>query len=129
MKGFKLYFYDNNEAILFSQYLKNKTNSTTTFDESLQKELNDKYILNFSMYKNTFDEEINFTKVLKIGRKIRLEYEEFEGDNYIDLVITSFSPESTEDNIKYNYTCQDLVSFKFSKNNIGLNLSTIEDEE
>jgi len=128
MKGFKLYFYQNNSPILFSFYDKDNQNDFT-FDENLEKELNDKYTLTFSIFKKTGLAGVNLYDFLKIGRRIRLEYDEHSGNQYVDFIITSISPVRTSDNISYNFTCEDYVSFKFARNNIGLNLNTFEDEE
>ena len=103
MKGFKLYFYQNNSPILFSFYDKDNQNDFT-FDENLEKELNDKYTLTFSIFKKTRLAGVNLYDFLKIGRRICLEYDEHSGDQYVDFIITSISPVRTSDNISYNFT-------------------------
>lgn len=130
MKGFKLYFYQNKTPVLFSSF-QEKDYSSLTFDENLEKELNDRHTLTFSILKDVGIAGVQLYNFLKVGKKIRLEYDQFnnDNDNYVDFIISSVSPVKTSDNILYNFTCEDYASFKFTRNNIGLNLNTFDDED
>lgn len=135
MKGFKLYFYPNDSTIpvLFSQYTDDET-SNITFNESLSENENDQYTLTFSIV-DIFAKNQRFPAVtvlgqyLRIGRKLRLECENHESTNYIDFIISSISPEGKPSNIIYNITATDYFSYIARRNNIGLNLDSIEDGE
>ena len=72
-------------------------------------------------------EYLDLTKFLRIGRKVKLEL--FGPNKTILFIITSISPESTEENIKWVISAEDYASYIFNKNNIGLHLDTIEDED
>lgn len=128
MKGFKLSYYNQSSLpIFFSQYDPiNPNYHTITYNENLVENENDQYTLTFSI---TRDDSFNLNDIFRIGRKLKLECENHEGDNYIDLVISSISPEGNSDNIIYNITATDYVSYIFSKNNIGLTFDTLTDEE
>ena len=130
MKGFKLYFYQNKTPVLFSSF-QEKDYGSLTFDEHLEKELNDRHTLTFSILKEVGIAGVQLYNFLKVGKKIRLEYDQFnnDNDNYVDFIISSISPVKTSDNILYNFTCEDYASFKFTRNNIGLNLNTFDDED
>jgi hypothetical protein len=45
------------------------------------------------------------------------------------MVITSYSPVIGTENLVYNIECQDYASYVFARNNAGLTLDTIEDED
>lgn len=128
MKGFKLYFYQDKKPVLFSSF-QERDYSSLTFDENLEKELNDRHTLTFSTLKEVGIAGVQLYKFLKVGKKIRLEYDQFDSNNYVDFIISSVSPVKTSDNILYNFTCEDYASFKFTRNNIGLNLNTFDDED
>ena len=128
MKGFKLYFYQNKTPILFSSF-QEKDYGSLTFDENLEKELNDRHTLTFSVLKEVGIAGVQLYNFFKGRKKIRLEYDQFDSDNYVDFIISSVSPVKTSDNILYNFTCEDYASFKFTRNNIGLNLNTFDDED
>jgi hypothetical protein len=132
MKGFKLYFYNNEgNAILFSYFIIDGTsNNTLTFDEQLEELENNQFNLNFSIMENINDEiNTSFYKHLKVGAKLKLEYENNTGDDYVDFIITSISPEGRKENIKYNISATDYATFIFSRNNIGLNIDTMDSIE
>jgi len=132
MKGFKLYLYNNNKAVLFSSYLRGNNNNTITFDEVLEEGENDQFTLNFSIMEDigdNFPSNLKLFDYLKIGRKLKLEYEEREEENYIDLIITSISPEGSSENIKYNIQAIDYARYIFTRNNIGLNFDSMNDFE
>jgi hypothetical protein len=45
------------------------------------------------------------------------------------MVISSFSPVIGPKNVIYNIEAQDYASYSFAKNNVGLTLDTISDED
>jgi hypothetical protein len=45
------------------------------------------------------------------------------------MVITSYSPVIGSENLVYNIECQDYASYVFARNNVGLTLDTIDDED
>lgn len=130
MKGFKLYFYNNSgDAILFSSFIIGQNNNTITFNESIEESEHNSFTLSFS-----FSSELDFNSSslitkLRIGRKLKLEYSNYDGNSYIDFIIISITPESKGDNIIYNISAQDYFNFKISRNNVGLSFDTLDDQE
>ncbi len=136
MKGYKLSFYDNSgNVILLSQYDPVVTeNNTLIYNENLTENENNQFNLTFSFSSVVasslrFPSNLSLINILRIGRKLKLECENHSGTNYIDLIITSISPVGKPSNIIYNINAIDYFSYIFSKNNVGLTLDTIEDED
>jgi len=134
MKGFKLYIYNNQKSeFLFSSYEPDSpVNKSLTFNETLEEHENNQFTLSFSFAKNLPNipnNALDLTGFLRIGRVLKLECENHDGNNYIDFIITSISPVGKTDNIVYEVSAQDYASFRFSRNNIGLTFDSIEDEE
>lgn len=127
--NFKIFIRNNlDKKILFSEY--NPGKSSITIEETFTEEENNRYVLNFKILKKYGEEIQNNFKIedfIKIGRGIVLENEEFPSG--LELVISSISPEGSEDNIVWNVTCQDFASYVFSRNNVDFFLDTIQDEE
>ena len=99
-----------------------------TFNESLTEEENGIYNLSFSIAQKTYGySEIQIEKLIAIGRPLWLHLT--NPNRSIRMVITSFSPVIGSENIIYEIEAQDYASHTFSKNNAGLTLDTIEDED
>lgn len=132
MKGFKLSFYNNSgQLILLSNY-DNENNNTLTFDENLTEEENNRYNLTFSIVDkisnaNRFPINTRLINSLRIGRKLRLECENHDGDNYIDFIIISISPEGKPDNIVYKISAVDHFSYNMTRASVGITYDSIED--
>jgi hypothetical protein len=97
--NFKIFIRNNlDKKILFSEY--NPGKSSITIEETFTEEENNRYVLNFKILKKYGEEIQNNFKIedfIKIGRGIVLENEEFPSG--LELVISSISPEGSEDNI------------------------------
>jgi hypothetical protein len=103
-------------------------NGGLTFDENLTEEENGIYNLNFSIAKNTYEySQIQIEKLIAIGRPLWLHLK--DPDRSIRMVITSFSPVIASENAIYEIQAQDYASHAFARNNAGLILDTIEDED
>jgi hypothetical protein len=132
LKGFKLYAIINETEVLISEYTDNKKN-TLTLNETLSEEENNKYSLSFQIPKNfnefhNLPENFTIEQYFRIGRQLKLKlYIPEEKD--IKLVITSISPEGSQENILYNIAAEDYASYVFSKNKVGLDIDTFEDED
>ena len=135
MKGFKMFFYDNsNNPILISQYNINSPSTTLTFNEQITENENDQFDLTFSFssvlaQNSRFPSQVKLIDFLRIGRKLRLEFENHWDTNYVDFIIVSISPEGKESNIVYNVSAKDYFSYTISKTGVGLILNTFEDED
>lgn len=99
--------------------------SNLTWKEELSEEEHDKKVFTFNIYSNKGD----LLDYFRIGRKINLSS---KNSNFSkDFIISQISPfEGSDENEDYfRITAEDYASFIFSRNNVGLNLNTIEDEE
>lgn len=110
MKGFKLYFIENQTEVLLSEYFLGKKNNSLTYNERLDEEENDRYILSFSIAENTGEGNIpvKVSDYLRIGRVLVLEL--FGPRKKLKLVITSISPVGSSKNIIWNITAEDYPS-------------------
>ena len=135
MNAYKIYVYTNNYKVLINEFdnkKENIDNPASIYDENLSEQENDQYELTFSLakfiyYKNDSNiiKKIKnyFFDLLQIGSKISIE---FDDNKIILLTIKSIEPNVYSDNIIYNYTAQDIVSYNWSKYNIGYSYSTSE---
>ena len=135
MNAYKIYVYTNNYKVLINEFdnkKENIDNPASIYDENLSEQENDQYELTFSLakfiyYKNDSNiiKKIKnyFFDLLQIGSKISIE---FDDNKIILLTIKSIGPNVYSDNIIYNYTAQDIVSYNWSKYNIGYSYSTSE---
>ena len=137
MKGFELYVYNSEYyRILLTKHdnfepTKNPT-LFSTFDEKFSEAEHDQFTLTFSMMKWVDSVQNNkiahienqFHKLLQIGTKLELIIDSRE--HYI-FVIKQIKPTIGKNNIKYDYTCQDEVSYTWSRRNVGLSYSTMEE--
>ena len=144
MKSFSLYVYkDNQYRILLTKHDNIEPIKTpslySTFDENLNVAENDQLTLTFSMLKWVDRIEAlptksgmqiskrienQFHKLLQFGTRLELVID--DKDKYI-FVINQIKPTVTKDNVKYDYTCQDEVSFTWSRRSIGMSYSTVEE--
>jgi hypothetical protein len=126
MKQFKLYIYINTtEKILITDFPTRRVN--LTFDEKLVEDQNNKYSLSFTISSDVQIEDINFSNLFKIGKKIELEV--FDPFKKVDFIISSISPQFNSTNNLWLIQAEDYASYIFSKNNIGLEIDTIEGED
>ena len=147
MKNFKLYIYKNERyRILITQYDSNhseKSSLYSTFNEHLEFAEHDQLKLTFSLmkYVDRFDYhhsidnnsslqlvpkkrlENQFHKLFQMGSKVELVLD--NKDTYI-FTITGIKPTVTKSNVKFDYTCQDEVSYGWSRRNLGMSYSTVE---
>ena len=94
-----------------------------TFNENLTEEQNSHYNLTFDIAKQN---NIDVGAYIIIGRPIWLTMT--NPDKLVRLVISNYSPKITPDNIIYTVETQDYASYAFARNNVGLNLDTINGE-
>lgn len=139
MSSFKLYAVSNNYSHLLTDFSTDHDtphyNLFSTFDEKIDKAENDQITLTFSIVKyvdgnfahwdnGTSRVENKLVSLLPIGGKLRLV--ENDLDEYV-LIIKSVAPAIKHDNVIYTYTCQDEVSYKWAKRNLGFSYSTNEE--
>lgn len=140
MKSFKIFVYKNERyRILITDYSESeyKNNSLySTFDEKIQFAEHDQLTLTFSLVKyiDRIDQignqlstnkkrlENHYHKLLQIGSKIELVLD--NKDKYI-FIVSGIKPTVSKSNVKFEYTCQDEVSYCWSRRNIGLSYSTM----
>jgi len=96
-----------------------------TFNENLLEEENGLYNLTFSMQEKV--NEISLERLITVGRPLWLYT--YNPDKAIRMVISSFSVIIGPENNVFSINAQDYASYAFSKNNAGLTLNTIEDED
>jgi hypothetical protein len=118
-----------NERILLTDFDSTQSKlEGLTFNETLNQEENDRYTLSFQLVgKSGRAREIPLGKLISIGRPVWLYTT--NPDRAIRMVITSYSPVIGSENLVYNIECQDYASYVFARNNVGLTLDTIEDED
>lgn len=138
MKSFRLYIYksDAYRILLTAQNNKNPNEHSSlysSFDEKLTIEEHDQASLTFSLYKYvegfsyntqpTHRTENKFHQLLQMGTKIELILD--NADKYL-FVITKIKPTFTKNNVRFDYTCQDEVSYYWSRRNLGMSYSTLD---
>jgi hypothetical protein len=118
-----------NERILLTDYDSNKQDQNgVTFNENLSEEENDQYRLSFSIAEEFGrNKTINIGLLIAVGRPIWLYT--YNPNRAIRMVISSFSPVIGPENTIYEIEAQDYASYAFARNNAGLTLDTIEDED
>ena len=102
-------------------------NLYSTFDEKISHEDNDQVTLTFSLsgvVPNEKGELIQnpYLKYLMLGSQICLETE----NNYYELIIKQIAPQLSRKGTVYNFTCQDEISYKWSRINLGYSYDTME---
>ena len=103
-------------------------NQGIAFNESLTEEENSLYRLTFSIAEDFGrTETINIGKLISIGRPIWLHTT--YPNRSIRMVISSFTPVIGPENTIYEIEAQDYASYAFSRNNVGLTLDTMIDED
>lgn len=132
--NFKLYIKHNNTKHIITTFDSSNdilnTNLYSTFDEKIEISENDQIKLTFSIAKyivegqnNNINSVLNpFIKLLQIGAVLILE----ENNKQYNLIIVDISPAIHKDNIIYSYSCQDELSYKWSKICVGYSYSTTE---
>jgi hypothetical protein len=129
MAKFRIELENQNQRILLMDY-----DSTIdkkdgfTFNEELSEQENDLFNLDFSIPEKVGrNKEINLGNLIAIGRPLWLYL--YNPDKAIRMVITSYTPVVGSENSIFRIKAQDYASYNFTRNNAGLNLDTIEDEE
>lgn len=115
-----------NDRILLTNFDSSENlNGGITFNESLSEEENDNYNLSFSIAEKV--NGISLEKLIAIGRPLWLYT--YYPDKAIRMVISSFRVIIAPENNIYEILAQDYASYAFSRNNAGLTLNTIADED
>ena len=97
-----------------------------SFDETLEENENDAYTLTFSV-PEYLESGIRTGSLISIGRVLRLTFSNPE--RVVWFVVNNFQIGEGTENFIYSVSAQDYVSYVFSRNNAGLNLDTIEDQD
>lgn len=113
--------------MLLTDFDSSKPSKTITFNEQLQEGENDSYSLSFDMPEFIEDGQIRTGSFIAVGRVLRLTYSKPE--RKVWFVIKSFSIGEGRDNFIYSIEAQDYAGYVFARNNVGLNLDTIEDQD
>lgn len=118
MLNYELYVKHNNHKILLDA---SKLSVTHVYGEQLTEAQNDQFTLTFNMprfidFKGETRQYNYWLDVVKMGAKLELVLDSFR---IIDLVVTSVSPSLNEQNIVYNYSAQDEISYLWAKHNLG----------
>ena len=129
MAKFRIELENQNQRILLMDY-----DSTIdekdgfTFNEELSEQENDLFNLDFSIPEKVGrNKEINLGNLIAIGRPLWLYL--YNPNKAIRMVITSYTPVVGSENSIFRIKAQDYASYNFTRNNAGLNLDTIEDDE
>ncbi len=129
MRGFKIeYIKSASLAFTLCDYrFGSKSNLEMTYNENLQTMSNSQYELtfNFNKFQDMGDFSLNLVDEIKLGGRIRLT---LDNSKQIDMVITSVSPSGIGENITYNASAKDVFSFQMSRNNVGLQFDSFEDD-
>ena len=104
-----------------------QTNLYSTYNEKITHNDNDQITFTFSINQKITDLDgvlkINpFIKYLIFGNVIYLETE----TNLFEFVITQIAPKVSYEGLTYECTCQDVVSYKWSRINLGYSYNTME---
>ena len=102
--------------------------SFSTYDEELEQQEHDLYILTFSFASKLYNSGVvKWHPLLRhffIGARLKLEWNNTE----IYFIIKDVSPEDKPDNVIYNITAQDEVSYLWSRHNLGYSYTTRNDQ-
>ena len=131
MRNFKLYLNDKNTQILlteFNEQEKANPSPASTYNEQLKESENSQYTLTFSIAKFLMPGEINpFAEKIHFNSRLKLIMDSYETE--IDFVINSIQPQIYKNNIIYNISAQDEVSWWWSRRNLGYSYSNAEEDE
>ena len=131
MRKFKLYVYNKRYSRLITSFDNSDPTDHwepfSTYDENLTEAENDQFNLSFKMAGlvtiNGVNQRNYWLDILKIGSRIRIEID----DNIeIRLIITDIQPVPSINNIIYQFSAQDEISFLWAKHNLGYSYSTVE---
>lgn len=133
-RGFKLYIETSNSSRLITNFslnsISNISNFFSTFNEKISFQEHDQITLTFSVMKyingvagRTQAMHNELLKMLTIGATVRLVEDDIQEFVFI---IKSIEPSLSSKNICYNFTCQDEVSYRWSRINLGYSYSTLE---
>ena len=133
-RSFKLYIESNSSCRLITNFnldsYSDTSNFFSTFDEKISFQEHDQSTLTFSVmkYAHTLEageQQIHneLLKLLTIGSQVRL-----IEDNMREFVfvVQSIEPALNKNNVCYNFTCQDEISYRWSRIKVGYSYSTIE---
>ena len=131
MRSFQIEIHYRNIQRILTRYDNIHSDPTlqilNTFAEELTEEENDQFTLTFSVpgyiQQNGSWVRNHWLQLLQIGTKLRLR---IDGSRVIDLIIKSATPALNKENIIYNFTAQDELSYLWSKHNLGYSYSTEE---
>ena len=128
MKYFKIWLRNPGQNILLTSFDLYNYNSlikpTGTFDEKLDEGENSQFTLTFSMMGYIIDKDSEnqvqlvknyYVDLLPIGSYIELDYD----STLIGFIISDRTPKLYKNNVVYEYTAQDEVSYKWPKTNLG----------
>ena len=129
-RSFKLYLVKHNAQSLitnFSPQVQHTFNLFSTFDEKITIQDNDQATLTFSLMKYIYSDmgiqENYWLRSLTLGAHIRLIEDEYR---QYDFIISSVAPKLSKSNVCYEFTCQDEVSYRWSRIKIGYSYSTVD---
>ena len=134
-RDFKLFIDRPNSKKLITQYSMNSdvgfNNQFSTFDEKISFQEHDQITLTFSIakYINSAVRGVSILQqneilhLLHIGTKITLIE---DGGTEYSFIVASIQPNLKKNNACYNFTCQDEVSYRWSRIKLGYSYSTIE---
>lgn len=137
MRRFKIFVYKNAAYRIlltdFSSSADNRSNLYSTFNETLSISENDQATLTFSMMRfihniSHAQNKVNYVenshyKLLTLGAKVELQLD--DKTTYL-FIITGVKPTVAKDNIRYDYTCQDEISYSWSRRSLGLSYNTMD---
>lgn len=131
MRRFKLFAHNHRYSRLITFFDNTDTTNHlepfSTYDENLTEAENDQYNLTFKISGfvtvNGKNHRNYWLDILKIGSGIKLEID----DNIeIQFIITDVQPTPSINNIIYQFSAQDKISYLWAKHNLGYSYSTTE---
>ena len=128
--NFSLHYVSTNVLVPLTNFLNDNATLSSTFEEKIEFADQGQMKLTFSMMKYfTSSSRRKKGKILNPNVSLlhfgaQIEY--FDGVHTYVFFITEIAPKIHKDNIRYDYVCQDEISFQWSRRNLGMSYSTVE---
>ena len=128
--NFSLHYVSTNVLVPLTNFLNDNATLSSTFEEKIEFADQGQMKLTFSMMKYfTSSSRRKKGKILNPNVSLlhfgaQIEY--FDGAHTYVFFITEIAPKIHKDNIRYDYVCQDEISFQWSRRNLGMSYSTVE---
>jgi hypothetical protein len=105
-------------------YQNGQSNFSSTYNEKITEKENSQYSLTFNIEMYVNEQRNQLVEYLVNDRILRLTIDD---DEVLEFVITSRQPTFSNKGLCYSISCQDYFSYQFSKQQIDLDFSTMDE--